>query len=304
MDVGQRAQGTLQVVLNPTSVPEFFSNAASKIQSLGCEINPISLEECMTLAPRLSKSLGISGGVHAPNDTSADIYRFNQALRQKCEALGVEFKFGVAVDSVQVKDGQAVAVVTKDGQRFDADSIVLSAGIHTQAIARTAGVDVPILPVKGYVITVPLLKPEYVPRATVVIDSKKLYVCPVNDSLTISGLAEMVGVDHTIDVAKAQLLLDSTCEMFEPNTLDVAQANFHTCLRPLAPDDIPIIGPTKQVKNLFINAGHGSKGWTQSMGAGALITELIMGSQPSIDPKPYSPDRFSLIGWENPLSSK
>eukprot|EP00301_Raphidiophrys_heterophryoidea_P025284 c844_g1_i1.p1 GENE.c844_g1_i1~~c844_g1_i1.p1 ORF type:complete len:469 (-),score=120.65 c844_g1_i1:110-1471(-) len=292
VDLGHpNAHGTLQICTNDASLKSIVKQA-KKMQDIGCDILEVSTDECKQRVPMLVDQ-GLVGGVFGSRDRSGDILLFSKFLRSKCEKLGVKFHYEAEVDTIVTEGSKVVAVKTTQGKEYKGDQFVIAMGLRTREIASSLGVSLPIVPVKGYSITVPLARHSQPLPCNVVDDANKLYLSPIGNLLSISSRAEF-GVDNLeVDEKVARDIVGKAQRLLTPGYLDVDKAEYHVCLRPITPDDLPAIGKLKGFDNLFVNAGHGSKGWTQSLGAADVLGHIVDGTTPPIDVTPFSPNRFS-----------
>lgn len=163
---------------------------------------------------------------------------------------------------------------------------------------------IPIYPVKGYAIRLPYVEgmdDSKGPQVNIVDDANKLYVSPLKGGVRVSGIAEIAGYNTEVDPARARFLLDRALSWL-PGLVDGEKAVFHSCCRPLSPDDVPIIGAVHPFSNLYINGGHGSKGWTLCFGSSCMLSQIIAKNDdaPDIDITPYDPQRFIPV-WKRAL---
>eukprot|EP00298_Acanthocystis_sp_HF-20_P011136 c19248_g1_i1.p1 GENE.c19248_g1_i1~~c19248_g1_i1.p1 ORF type:complete len:452 (+),score=183.35 c19248_g1_i1:54-1409(+) len=294
--ISNTAEGTLQLskdIVALTAIHQLTSD-------FQCDSQQLDEKGCIKLIPQLNQTESgtnnslFSAGVFSKADSSGDIFKFTKFLIKEAKSRGVVFHYGAEVSSLETDKDKITAVKTKDGREFKGDGYVLAMGLQTKNVAKSAGVHVPLLPVKGYVLQLPLSYYAKQLKYNVVEDQNKLYVCPIGRTIHISGRAEICGEDYSIDTKKADKMLSKVVSLFEKNYFDEHLVKVHTCIRPISPDDVPIIGKSTQFDNLFLNAGHGSKGWTQCLGSAALLAHIIDGTKPPIDPFPYSPQRFDI----------
>jgi len=213
---------------------------------------------------------------------------FTNALVELARGLGVQFSFGETVTRLVEEGGRIRAVVTSGGLRI-ADKFVVAFGSYTPQFLCPLGIEMPVYPVKGYSITVPLVDPRFAPRSTVLDETYKIAVTRFDERIRVGGMAELGGFDMGLNEKRRATLEMVVNELFPGG--DTSRATFWTGLRPMTPDGTPIIGKTK-VSNLFLNTGHGTLGWTMACGSGRLIADLVTGAKPEISSEGLGIDRY------------
>lgn len=289
LEYDQKTLGILHVYRDPRE----FAHA--------CEISDLmrfyglnrlekSPSECIALEPALGAvATTLAGGIHTPDDESGDAHKFTQALAEHAARAGVEFRYGTAIDGIEHDRGRVTGVRTSAGL-LTADSYILSLGSYSPLLARTLGLRLPIIPAKGYSITVPVEAHHHAPVMSVTDDSVKMVYSRLGNRLRAAGTAEMTGWNTDLTDKRWKLILGNAKGLF-PKGGDYARAEPWTGLRPASPDGVPIIGATPY-SNLFLNTGHGTLGWTMSCGSARLLADLVSGRQPEIDPNGLGMDRF------------
>ena len=277
-------------------------DAATLMRKYGVDRKLVSRDELLKIEPAF-KSFGdhIVGGTYTASDECGDARIFTQALAKRCIALGAEFlyghdivsmdKAGGAIDSVSVRQRKGGA---KDDagllRELKADHFVAACGSYTAPLLRTVGVDLPIYPGKGYSATFKLKRPELAPMVSTIDDEMKIAMSRLGDHLRVAGTIEVGDYNLSLDTrlarARCQMLSDRI-EQILPGVCDTRNAeqggtpNYWTGLRPATPTNIPFIGKTK-VRKLWVNAGHGTLGWTHGAGSGKALAELISGRTPDM----------------------
>lgn len=224
--------------------------------------------------------------VLAPGAARGDSRAFARALADAVRAAGGAVREGEPVDRLITDAGRVVGVRTTAGP-LPADAVVLAAGTGTRALARGAGVRVPVLPVKGYAATVPVADPARTPRIGGVLEHEHVAFSPQGDRLRLTTGAEIGRRDHDVPDAARQHLRAAAEHLF-PGALDWSGARFRAEHRPMTPGGLPLVGPTAR-PGLHLNAGHGSLGWTHAAGSADLLAALLAGAAPAVDPAPYRP---------------
>lgn len=285
-------------------------DAAVLMQKYGVARRVVSTAELLAIEPAFqSFAHRIVGGTYTASDESGDARMFTQALARRCADRGVRFLYGHDIDHLEKAGGAiesvAVRARTANGKRgniihLQADEVVAACGSYTAPLLRTVGVDLPIYPGKGYSATFKLLKPELAPFVSTIDDEVKCAMSRLGNHLRVAGTIEVGGYNLSLDtpLAKARCrMLADRIEQVLPGVCDTRLAeqggepNFWTGLRPATPTNIPYIGRTK-VGRLWVNAGHGTLGWTHGAGSGKAMAELISGETPAMN--------FGFYGFDRP----
>jgi len=275
--------------------------AAALMRKYGVARRVVSTAELLAIEPAFkSFAHRIVGGTYTASDESGDARVFTQALAQRCAARGARFLYGHDIERLEKAGGAIESVAVRPrgirGQneelvQLKADEIVVACGSHTAPLLRTVGVDLPIYPGKGYSATFKLLKPELAPFVSTIDDEVKCAMSRLGNDLRVAGTIEVGGYDLSLDtpLAKARCrMLAERIEEVLPGVCDTrleeqgGTPNFWAGLRPATPTNIPYIGKTK-VGRLWVNAGHGTLGWTHGAGSGKAIAELISGEVPAMN---------------------
>ena len=289
-------------------------DAAALMRKYGVSRQVVSTAELLKIEPALSQfAEQIVGGTFTASDESGDARVFTQSLARRCAERGVQFlynhdvlrleKAGNAIESVAVRARAASASGLNDAplKHLKADAVVVACGSYSAPLLRTVGVDLPIYPGKGYSATFKLLKPERAPFVSTIDDEVKCAISRLGNELRVAGTIEVGDYNLSLDTPLAQArchMLARRIEKVFPGVCDTrleeegGTPNFWTGLRPATPTNIPYIGKTK-VGRLWVNAGHGTLGWTHGAGSGKAMAELISGEIPAMDFGFYGFDRSS-----------
>ncbi len=292
--------------------------AAKLMQKYGVKRQILSRDALLKIEPALSSFASqIVGGTYTASDESGDARVFTQELARRCFARGAQFKFGYTVvklnkekntiKSIAIEAINTPATVLNDAlkkQTLMADAYVVACGSYSAPLLRTVGVDVPIYPGKGYSATFKILDPKRAPTVSMIDDQVKCAISRLGDQLRVAGTIEVGGYDTSLntDLAKARCkMLARRVEQVLPGVCDTrseeegGSPHFWTGLRPATPTNIPYIGKTS-VTNLWINAGHGTLGWTHGAGSGKALSELMSGKTPEIA-RGKAGHQFSFYGY-------
>jgi D-amino-acid dehydrogenase len=229
------------------------------------------------------------GALRLPGDETGDCQLFTTRLAEMATALGVRFLFDTRIDAIE-HDGRQVTGVRTGAGLLAADRYVAALGSFTPQMVRPLGLDLPVYPIKGYSITVPITNPRGAPESTVMDETHKVAVTRLGDRIRVGGTAEIAGYSLALREARRETLTHVVTDLF-PTGGDVSKASFWCGLRPMTPDGTPLVGPTA-VPNLLLATGHGTLGWTMAAGTGRVITDLISGRQPEISLAGLTLDRY------------
>jgi D-amino-acid dehydrogenase len=290
------------------------AQSAAMMAKYGVNRRVVSKEELLKIEPTFQQfAQHIVGGTYTDSDESGDARVFTQELAKRCAAKGVKFLWNhdvlalnqrgssanKVIDTVSVRDQ-----ISGQAQTLTADHFVLAMGSYTAPLLRTVGINLPIYPGKGYSATFKILKPELAPKVSFIDDSVKCAMSRLGDELRIAGTIEVGGYSLDLDgsLARARCaMLARRVETVFPGVCDTrtesegGNPRFWTGLRPATPTNIPYIGKTR-VGKLWVNAGHGTLGWTHGAGSGKAIAELISGRQPAM--------QFGFYGMEASHAAK
>ena len=306
--LGRYSHESLKAVVGKTGIEydrlergilHFFSSAAdyengvkaaALMRDHGVDRRVLDRDAVLAVEPALKRFGGIHGGTFTPSDESGDARVFTQKLARLCAARGAKFlwehdvlglaKSGAKIIGVQVRDRSTLQAST-----LTADQYVAAAGSFTAPLLRPLGIWLNIYPAKGYSATLRLKRPEDASVVSLLDDTRKIAISRLGDHIRIAGTAEMAGYDTSIDGAKSRLRCEALVRRYEelfPGVADTSQPNFWAGLRPSTPNNLPYIGRSK-IANLWLNAGHGTLGWTHGAGSGRALAELISGRRPQLD---------------------
>jgi D-amino-acid dehydrogenase len=249
----------------------------------GLAVERLGRDACVAMEPALGPVADrIGGGLYFPQDELGDCNKFSQALAAICAARGTRFRYRTEIKALEVEGGAVQGILTNAGERITADAVVAALGCWTKPILLTAGLDVPIYPVKGVSMTAPRAPWPDAPRTALLDDARKFGLVPIGDRIRIAGSAEITGYDTTPDPARLRAVTDRAVEMFPDlrRCFEHPDAKPWAGLRPATPSGRPIIGPTA-VRGLYVNSGHGHTGWTLACGSGHRLADIVAGRPPA-----------------------
>jgi D-amino-acid dehydrogenase len=240
---------------------------------------------CIAAEPALARVREkIAGGLRLPDDETGDCFLFTQALAALAAGLGVEFRYGATIQRLNQSGGRVSGVAVEQGGEshvLTADSIVVALGSYSPLLLKPLGIALPVYPVKGYSLTLPIRDAAAAPQSTIMDETHKVAITRLGNRVRVGGMAELAGYDLTLRQPRRDTLNHVVRDLF-PGACDPAQAQFWTGLRPMTPDGPPVIGKTG-FAGLYLNTGHGTLGWTMAVGSGRALADLMSGRAPEID---------------------
>jgi D-amino-acid dehydrogenase len=229
------------------------------------------------------------GALRLPGDETGDCFLYTNRLAELAKARGVQFRFDTRIEALQAGGGAITGVFTDAGV-LRADRYVLALGSWSPLLLKGVGLDIPVYPVKGYSITVPITDASAAPESTIMDETHKVAVTRLGDRIRVGGTAELAGYSLALRDARRRTLEHVVTDLF-PAGGDVSQATFWCGLRPMTPDGTPIVGPTP-VQNLLLATGHGTLGWTMAAGTARVVADMVAGRAPEIDVSALGMSRY------------
>ncbi|MBL0515527.1 D-amino acid dehydrogenase [Aeromonas caviae] len=279
LDYEGRQLGTLQLFRSQAQ-RDASQRDIAVLEEYGVPYQSLNADGCEEVEPALARVRGkVVGGLRLPGDETGDCFRFTQALADEARKLGVSFVFNCAIDEIEIAKGRAVGVRAGE-QRFQADAIVCALGSYGTGFLRPLGIELPVYPVKGYSLTLPMTDAEGAPRSTVLDETYKVAITRFDERIRVGGMAELSGFNLALNPRRHDTLAMVVRDLF-PQGGNLEQASFWTGLRPMTPDGTPLVGPSP-IPGLWLNTGHGTLGWTMAAGSGQLLSDLISGNTPDI----------------------
>ena len=286
----ERMQGTLQLFRTQQQLDGTASDTAI-LDRYGVTYQRLDREGCIVHEPALARVRNkFVGGLRLPGDETGDCFKFTQRIAEMAAARGAVLHFGVNIQSL-VSDGKRLTGVVTDQGRLQADAYVVALGSHSPTLLSPLGIEIPVYPVKGYSITLPIVDAAGAPESTVMDETHKVAVTRLGDRIRVGGTAELAGYTTQLHEARRHTLEHVVSDLF-PDGGDVGCAEFWCGLRPMTPDGTPIVGGT-ELPNLYLATGHGTLGWTMAAGTARVIADLISGRRPAIDMTGLTIDRYA-----------
>lgn len=286
-----RQLGTLQVFRTSRQV-EAMQKDIAVLQECGVPYNVLDKDGILQAEPALATSIHKLQHIalQLPNDETGDCYLFCQSLVEQAEKLNVTFCWNQKIEQVLV-DKKKITGIQIGDEIITADYYVIALGSYSPALLNQIGLDIPVYPVKGYSLTIPIVNAAAAPVSTVMDETYKVAITRFDQRIRVGGMAELAGFDLGLNPRRRATLEMVVHDLF-PDGGNLAQTEFWTGLRPMTPDGTPVIGPT-QFDNLFLNTGHGTLGWTMSAGSGRVVADMIHGRRPQIDVADLAMTRYS-----------
>lgn len=274
IDYAHRERGILHLYTDPAEYAR-AQVAAQIISALGCERRVVDVAECLRIEPALTAAAPLLvGGDYTAGDESGDAHRFTTALAQQCAAAGVRFAYSTPIDRLCAA-GDRLEGVQCGAQRFRADAYVLALGSYSPLLCAPLGLRLPVVPAKGYSATLQLGADSTAPEVSLTDDERKIVISRLGQRLRIAGTAEFCGYDLSLNPVRCQALTRRAAQLF-PQLNPVGEPEYWCGLRPATPGNVPLLGPTRY-RNLWLNTGHGTLGWTLSCGSAAVLAAQISG---------------------------
>jgi D-amino-acid dehydrogenase len=275
----ERAQGTLQLFRTQQQL-DGIAKDVDVLRQYGVPFEVLDRAGFLEIEPGLAPTQGkFVGALRLPGDETGDCFLFSNRLAEMAAALGVRFRYGTAIEGLK-SDAGRVTAMRAAGQRVAADAIVMALGSYSAPMLKPLGLRIPVYPVKGYSITLPILDPRFAPESTIMDETHKVAVTRLGQRIRVGGTAELAGYSLALREPRRATLEHVVTDLF-PQGGDLNRAEFWCGLRPMTPDGTPIIGATP-IRNLFLATGHGTLGWTMAAGTGRVIADLISGRKPEV----------------------
>ncbi len=286
----ERTQGTLQLFRTQAQLDGTAADIAI-LKRYGVAFELLDRAGFIRHEPALAHvQEKFAGGLLLPGDETGDCFKFTQNLAALAAKQGVQFRYGTRIQRMQMAGNQIDGVVTDSGN-LKSDAYLVALGSYSPLLLKNVGIRIPVYPVKGYSITVPITDASGAPESTVMDESHKVAVTRLGDRIRVGGTAELAGYTLRLHEARRRTLEHVVTDLF-PRGGDVSRAEFWCGLRPMTPDGTPVVGATR-LPNLFLATGHGTLGWTMAAGTGRVIADVISGRKPGIDLDGLTLDRYS-----------
>ncbi len=275
----QRTQGTLQLFRTQKQL-DGTGKDVEILKQYGVPFELLDQSGYIKVEPALALvKEKFVGALRLPGDETGDCFKFTQNLAKLAEGLGVKFRYGVNIQGI-ASDGQRITGVRTDAGELTADRYVVALGSYSPLLLKPVGIHIPVYPVKGYSITLPITDKQFAPESTIMDETHKVAVTRLGDRIRVGGTAELAGYNLNLRESRRETLNHVVTDLF-PRGGDVSKAEFWTGLRPMTPDGTPVVGGTPY-PNLYLSTGHGTLGWTMAAGTGRVMADVISGRTPEI----------------------
>jgi D-amino-acid dehydrogenase len=285
----ERSLGTLQLFRTQSQVDGTAGDIAV-LKEYGVPFELLDRDGCVRVEPALAAVREkFVGGLHLPGDETGDCKLFSDRLATLAHLVGVVFRYSINITGLATEAGRISSVMTDRGPLV-ADAYVVALGSYSPLLLKRIGIALPVFPIKGYSITLPIVDAAGAPESTVMDETYKVAITRLGDRIRVGGTAEVAGYDLNLHAGRRATLEHSVGDLFGRGG-DLARATFWTGLRPMTPDGTPVIGPAKY-PNLHLNTGHGTLGWTMACGSARVISDQISGRKPEIDAADFAIGRY------------
>lgn len=284
----KRSGGIMQLCQNSAQM-EVAKQQQSVLHGFNINSELLTLDEVVAHEPGLIHSQKpIVGGIRLMDENTGSCEVFARALASKLETLGVKFQYGTTVTGIVTEGQKSVALTTNEGD-IKGDHFVFATGADTYSLLKS-WVKVPVYPVKGYSLTVPVIDESKAPQYSVFDTVQNVAITRFDHTVRIAGYGGIEGFDRSLKSRQIQPIIDNFQQWF-PDAADLTALNPWAGFRPMTPDGTPIISRTAY-NNVYLNTGHGTFGWTMSCGSGKLLAELMTGKSLSLPEVDYSLTRY------------
>jgi D-amino-acid dehydrogenase len=285
----ERSQGTLQLFRTQKQL-DGTGKDIEILKQYGVPYELLDRAGYIAVEPALAQvQEKFVGALRLPGDETGDCFKFTQNLAAMATTLGARFRYGVQIRGISSDSARITGVVTDQGT-LTADAYLVALGSYSPLLLRPVGIRLPVYPVKGYSITVPIDHAEHAPESTIMDETHKVAVTRLGDRIRVGGTAELAGYSLALRESRRDTLNHVLTDLF-PRAGDVARGEFWTGLRPMTPDGTPVVGGSPY-PNLYLATGHGTLGWTMAAGTGRLMADLMSGRPTEISLDGLTVDRY------------
>jgi D-amino-acid dehydrogenase len=290
-----RTQGTLQVFRTQKQLDAEAKDIAV-LSRMGVPFEHLDPDGCVKIEPGLaSVKHNLLGGLRLPHDETGDCQLFTSNLAIEAKKNGVKFRQDVTINRLMTSGNKIVGVEinTASGvETLDAEQYVVALGSYSRQLMQGMGLDIPVYPVKGYSLTVPVVNSDAAPISTVMDETYKVAITRFDNRIRVGGMAELAGFDLSLNPRRRETLEMVLNGLF-PHAGDTSQSQFWTGLRPMTPDGTPIIGKASEMYgNVWLNTGHGTLGWTMACGSAQVLADLLANERTVIRSEDFALTRY------------
>lgn len=286
----ERSKGLLQLFRSQKMLDGTGKDVAI-LTKFGVPFELLDVEGCIRAEPALGLVREkLAGGLRLPGDETGDCFKFTNALGAVCRQQGVEFRYGTSIDGILTENGKVTGIRTSGGT-VTGDAYVMALGSHSPRLLRPIGIELPVYPVKGYSLTIPIDDPRGAPESTVMDETHKVAITRLGDRIRVGGMAELDGYSTKLRPSRRATLEHVVTDLY-PKGGDARKASFWCGHRPMTPDGPPVIGKARY-GNLWLNTGHGTLGWTMACGSGRVLADMVSGRPTEIPVGELAIDRYA-----------
>ncbi|WP_412049371.1 D-amino acid dehydrogenase [Hoeflea sp. Naph1] len=285
-----RAQGTLQLF---RTAKQLKGSKADQdvLAEFDSPYEVLDRDGCIAAEPALAEVRNkFVGGLRLTADRTGDCRMFTMALAEKCAEMGVEFQYGQSIKAIAVENGRIAGVDTEIAGRITGDAYVCALGSYGPNLLNPLGVKLPVYPVKGYSVTLPVTEDTFAPQSTIMDETHKVAITRLGDRIRVAGTAEIAGYSDRLGPHATDTVKYVISDLF-PKGGDITKAEGWTGLRPMTPDGTPVLGASRY-DNLYLNTGHGTLGWTMACGSGRAVADVVLGKEPEISFEGLTAERY------------
>ncbi|MGE0845892.1 MAG: D-amino acid dehydrogenase [Flavobacteriaceae bacterium] len=291
IDYDGRSQGTLQLFRNEKQLKG--SKADQEILAeFDSPFEVLDRDGCIGAEPALANVRDkFVGGLRLTADRTGDCRLFTQGLADRCAEMGVVFQYGQSIRAIAIENDRVAGIDTEIAGRVEGDAYVCALGSHGPRALNPIGIRLPVYPVKGYSVTLPVTDEARAPQSTIMDETHKVAITRLGDRIRVAGTAEIAGYSNRLGPHATDTVRFVVDDLF-PGGGDLARAEGWTGLRPMTPDGTPVLGASRYA-NLFLNTGHGTLGWTMACGSGRAVADTVLGKKPEIAMDDLGPARYA-----------
>jgi len=290
LSFGQSSPGSLRLFRSMSSFERAWIDA-QRLRSRGIKVRQLTTHETVAIEPQLAPiAAELVGSIYCEEDEVGDAHKFSKALADQFYRSGGDLLLNTQVARIEVQLGRVSSLATNKGRIF-ADRYIVCAGSYSRALLSNIGISLPVQPAKGYSISIPVSEAQPSLSVPLVDDLLHAVLVPFGREIRVAGTAEFAGFDLSLPEARLRSLANLVPLMVPQLRVDMTKARPWCGLRPMSADGVPVISAT-EMSNLFVNSGHGHLGWTLATGSAQLISDIVLGTKPAIEPEAYSILRF------------
>lgn len=284
----ERSRGTLQLFRTQKQL-DGIGGDTEVLKKFGVPFEVLDQAGCIAAEPALARVREkFVGGLRLPDDETGDCHMFTGKLAALASEA-VDFRYESVIREM-LTDGRRITAVRTDRGLVEGDLFVVALGSYSPLLLRPLGIKIPVYPIKGYSLTIPIREEAGAPVSTVMDETYKVAITRLGDRIRVGGTAEIAGYDLALRASRRGALEHSFGDLFGKGG-SVGEATFWSGLRPMTPDGTPIVGSTG-ISNLYLNTGHGTLGWTMACGSGRVLSDIVSGRRPDIDVSELGIDRY------------